>query len=89
MNESISRAAGASHGAGLPPEQMEPRSVPPADPAPANDALRDPDPERTRASFGAAPLSDPVNPRVNDRGLRRPPRLVRPGLAISGGRRDR
>ena len=40
-----------------------------------------PDPERTRASFGAPPLSEPLNPSVNDAKLRRPKRLVRPGLA--------
>jgi len=79
MNESISRAAGASHGQELPPEAMEelirsagrtPRQrttlygVPPA--------------ERTRASFGAPPLAEPVNPSVNDAGLTRPLRLLRP-----------
>ena len=79
MNESISRAAGASHGQELPPEAMEelirsagrtPRQrttlygVPPA--------------ERTRASFGAPPLAEPVNPSVNDADLKRPPRLLRP-----------
>jgi FO synthase len=79
MNESISRAAGASHGQELPPEAMEelirsagrvPRqrttlySAPPA--------------ERTRASFGAPPLAEPVNPPVNDAGLKRPARLLRP-----------
>ena len=90
MNESISRAAGASHGQELPPEQME-AAIRAAGRTPRQRTTLygTPDPERTRASFGAAPLSDPVNPRVNDRGLRRPPRLVRPGLAISGGRRDR
>jgi FO synthase len=79
MNESISRAAGASHGQEFPPEAMEelirsagrlPRQrttlygVPPA--------------ERTRASFGAAPLAEPVNPSVNDAGLKAPRRLLRP-----------
>src|SRR5437763_9471458 len=82
MNESISRAAGASHGQELPPEAMEelirsagrvPRQrttlygVPPA--------------ERTRASFGAPPLAEPVNPPVNDAGLERPARLLRPTAA--------
>jgi FO synthase len=79
MNESISRAAGASHGQELPPEAMEqlirsagrvPRQrttlygVPPA--------------ERTRASYGAEPLAEPVNPSVNEAGLVRPRRLLRP-----------
>jgi len=79
MNESISRAAGASHGQELAPEAMEqlirsagrvPRQrttlygVPPA--------------ERTRASYGAEPLAEPVNPSVNEAGLVRPRRLLRP-----------
>ncbi len=81
MNESISRAAGARHGQEMPPERMEslirsagrvPRQrttlygVPPA--------------SRVRASFGAAPLAEPVNPPVRDAGLKAPPRLVRPGF---------
>jgi FO synthase len=41
-----------------------------------------PEPERTRLSFGAAPLSEPLNPSVNDARLERPRRLVRPGLAV-------
>jgi FO synthase len=83
MNESISRAAGASHGQEMPPERME-------------DAIRalgrsprqrttfygTPPVERTRLSFGAPPLAEPLNPSVNDAGLRRPARLVRPGLAV-------
>ena len=32
------------------------------------------------AAFGAPPLTEPVNPSVNDANLRRPKRLVRPGL---------
>jgi FO synthase len=84
MNESISRAAGASHGQELPPERME-------------DAIRaagrrprqrttlygTPDPERVAASFGAAPLAEPLNPPVDTSRLRRPARLVRPGLAVA------
>jgi FO synthase len=81
MNESISRAAGAEHGQEMPPERMEdairaigrvPRQrttlygVPPAD--------------RTAASFGAPPLSEPVSPHVSEAGLTPPPKLVRPGL---------
>ena len=79
MNESISRAAGAEFGQELPPEAMEqlirsagrvPRQrttlygVPPA--------------ERTRASYSAEPLAEPVNPSVNEAGLVRPRRLLRP-----------
>ncbi len=81
MNESISRAAGAAHGQEMPPERME-------------EAIRDlgrtprqrttlyghPDLERTRRSFGAAPIVEPRNPSVNDARLRSPRQLVRPGL---------
>jgi hypothetical protein len=42
-----------------------------------------PDPERTSLSYGAPPLAEPLNPHVNDAGLRRPARLVRPGLAVN------
>jgi len=41
--------------------------------------------ERVRASFGAAPLAEPLNPPVKDAGLVAPPRLVRPGL-LAGAR---
>jgi FO synthase len=34
--------------------------------------------ERTRASYGAEPLAEPVNPSVNEAGLVRPRRLLRP-----------
>jgi hypothetical protein len=37
-----------------------------------------------RASFGAAPLAEPLNPPVRDAGLVAPPRLVRPGLVSAG-----
>jgi FO synthase len=40
--------------------------------------------ERRRASFGAPPLAEPVNPPVREAGLVAPPRLVRPGLAATG-----
>jgi FO synthase len=42
-----------------------------------------PDPARTRLSFGAPPLAEPRNPSVNEAGLKAPPRLVRPGLAAA------
>jgi FO synthase len=81
MNESISRAAGASHGQEMPPEGMEetirglgriPRQRTTLYGTPAE--------ERTRLSYGAAPLAEPLNPHVNDARLTRPPRLIRPGL---------
>jgi FO synthase len=83
MNESISRAAGASHGQEMPPEEME-TAIRAAgrQPRQRTTVYGVPDPERTRASFGALSLTDPVNPRVNDAKLRRPKHLVRPGLAV-------
>jgi FO synthase len=45
----------------------------------------DPPDERREASFGASPLREPVNPSVNDAGLERPARLVRPGLVSAAG----
>ena len=82
MNESISRAAGAEHGQEMPPEGMEAliRAIG-RTPRQRTTLYGTPDPQRTRASFGAPPLSEPLNPSVNDAGLRRPKRLVRPGLA--------
>jgi FO synthase len=82
MNESISRAAGAEHGQEMPPEQME--SVIRAlgrTPRQRTTLYGTPDPERTSLSYGAARLEEPVNPGVSEAGLRRPQRLVRPGLA--------
>jgi hypothetical protein len=43
----------------------------------------EPTEERRRASFGAAPLIEPLNPSVNDAKLVAPPKLVRPGLAVA------
>jgi FO synthase len=83
MNESISRAAGAAHGQEMPPERMEEaiRAIG-RTPRQRTTLYGVPDPERTRLSFGAAPLSEPVNPSVNDARLERPHQLVRPGLAV-------
>jgi FO synthase len=82
MNESISRAAGAAHGQEMPPERMEAaiRALG-RTPRQRTTLYGTPDAERTRLSFGAPPLAEPLNPHVNDAGLRRPVRLVRPGLA--------
>ena len=84
MNESISRAAGASHGQELPPEAME-AAIRAAGriPRQRTTLYGVPVPERTRASFGAEPLAEPLNPPVDTTGLRRPQRLVRPGLAVA------
>ena len=83
MNESISRAAGASHGQEMPPERMEAaiRALG-REPRQRTTLYGTPDAERTRRSYDAPPLAEPLNPHVNDAGLRRPPRLVRPGLAV-------
>ncbi len=85
MNESISRAAGAEHGQELPPERMEEtiRSLGRV-PRQRTTLYGEAPEERRSASFGAAPLAEPVNPSVNDAGLKAPPRLVRPGLAELG-----
>jgi FO synthase len=83
MNESISRAAGAAHGQEMPPERMEAaiRAIG-RGPQQRTTLYGEPDPDRVSASFGAPPLVEPLNPSVNDAGLRRPERrLVRPGLA--------
>jgi FO synthase len=62
MNESISRAAGASFGQEMPPEAMETliRSLGRA-PRQRTTLYRDPPPDRVAASFAAAPLSEPIN----------------------------
>jgi FO synthase len=84
MNESISRAAGAAHGQEMPPERMEAaiRAIGHT-PRQRTTLYGTPDAERSRLSYGAPPLVEPLNPSVNDAHLRRPARLVRPGLAIN------
>jgi FO synthase len=86
MNESISRSAGAAFGQELPPERME-ELIRSAGRVPwQRTTLYDRAPkERVRASFGALPLAEPLNPPVKDAGLVAPPRLVRPGL-LAGAR---
>jgi FO synthase len=81
MNESISRSAGASFGQELPPEWME-KLIRSAGRVPRQRTTLygDPPEERVRASFGAEPLAEPLNPPVKDAGLVAPPRLVRPGV---------
>jgi FO synthase len=84
MNESISRAAGASHGQELAPERLESLIRSAGRVARQRTTLYGEVPERRRrASYGAPPLAEPLNPPVNDAGLRRPARLVRPGLAYT------
>jgi FO synthase len=62
MNESITRAAGAVHGQEMPPESMEEliRSLGRV-PRQRTTLYGDSSSERKAASFGAAPLLDPVN----------------------------
>ena len=83
MNESISRAAGAEHGQEFPPEAMEAaiRAIG-REPRQRTTLYGTPPPAQTARSFGATPLAEPLNPSVNDANLRRPERLVRPGLAV-------
>ena len=84
MNESISRAAGASHGQEMPPERME-EAIRAAGRVPRQRTTLygTPAADRLAASFGAAPLAEPVNPPVDTARLRRPATLVRPGLAVA------
>ena len=84
MNESISRAAGASHGQEMPPELME-AAIRAAGRTPRQRTTLYgiPDPERTAASYGASALAEPVNPKIDTAAMTRPAVLVRPGLAVS------
>jgi FO synthase len=88
MNESISRSAGAAFGQELPPERMEEliRSAGRV-PRQRTTLYEEAPEERVRASFGAAPLAEPLNPPVRDAGLIAPSRLVRPGLLAAAGER--
>src|SRR5882724_13479390 len=78
MNESISRAAGASWGQECPPERMEAliRSAGRV-PRQRSTLYGEPPAEQVARSFGAAPLAEPWNPHVNEAHLERPRRLVR------------
>ena len=81
MNESISRAAGSEWGQELPPEAMEEliRSAAARRASGRRCTGRRPT-EQVQRSFGAASLSETLNPPVRDAELVRPARLVRPGL---------
>jgi FO synthase len=84
MNESISRAAGADHGQELPPEAMEAaiRAVG-RTPRQRTTLYGEPHEDRVRASFGAPPLSEPINSPASEAGLKPLPVLDRPGLVAS------
>jgi FO synthase len=90
MNESISRSAGAAFGQEMPPERMEEliRSAGRV-PRQRTTLYGDAPEERVRASFGAAPLAEPLNPPVRDARLVAPPRLVRPGLLAASAAGER
>jgi FO synthase len=84
MNESISRSAGAQHGQEMPPERVEALiSSAGRIPRQRTTLYEDPPEDRVLASFGAPPLSEPLNPPVQDAKLVAPPRLVRPGLVAA------
>ena len=82
MDESISRAAGAAHGQECPPERMDAIIE-----AAGRDAYQRttlygrPPEEQVARSYGAPPLADTTPPPYDDQGLKRPEKLIRPGLA--------
>jgi FO synthase len=84
MNESISRAAGASHGQELPPERMESviRTIG-RRPRQRTTLYGKPPEERCRAARNAPPLAAPVNPPAREWGLPARRELIRPGLAAT------
>ena len=83
MNESISRAAGATHGQEMPPERMEAAIAELGRPHRQRTTLYgEPRADRTLASYGAAGLVEPRNPGVNDADLARPSHLIRPGVDL-------
>jgi FO synthase len=81
MNESISRAAGASHGQELPPERMDELiRVCGRNPRQRTTLYTEPAAGRVECSYGAAPLEEPWNPPARDHAPRRRARLIRPAL---------
>ena len=83
MDESISRAAGASHGQECPPERMDAIIE-----AAGRDAYQRttlygrPPEEQVARSYNAPPLADTTPPAYDDLGLERPATLIRPGLSV-------
>jgi FO synthase len=84
MNESISRAAGAEHGQELRPEAMDAaiRALG-RTPRQRTTLYADAPAEQVAASFGAPPLSEPLNPLASEAGLKPLPVLDRPGLQLT------
>jgi FO synthase len=84
MNESISRAAGSEHGQEMTPEELEALiRANGRTPRQRTTLYGDAPEEQRRASFGAPPCVEPLNPPVKEAGLKAPPRLVRPAFATS------
>jgi FO synthase len=83
MNESISRAAGASHGQELAPERMDALiRAAGRTPRQRTTSYGTPDIDRSRLSYGAPPLAEPFNPPARDQALSRRRRLIRPALEV-------
>ncbi len=78
MNETITRAAGATHGQEMPPEAMD-ELISSLDRTPVQRSTlyRPPSPERTLASYNAPTLSEPVNTPARRYERRRKPELIR------------
>lgn len=86
MNETISRSAGSEHGQEMPPESMEELiRASGRVPRQRTTLYADAPVGQRAASFGAAPLAEPLNPPVREAGLKVPSRLIRPGL-LAGAR---
>ena len=85
MNESISRSAGSEHGQEMAPEAMEALiRASGRTPRQRTTLYGEVPAERRAASFGAAPLTEPLSPHVREARLQAPPKLARPGMLASG-----
>ena len=83
MNESISRAAGASHGQELAPERMDALIVSLGrTPRQRTTLYGVPAAAQVGRSYGAQPLTEPRNPPAREAALARRPRLIRPALEV-------
>ena len=84
MNESISRAAGATHGQEMPPERMEEIITTLGRPYRQRTTFYGEAPAlQSHISYNAAPLVEPNNPGVSDGAFPRPNRLIRPGVDLT------
>ncbi|MEA2445815.1 MAG: synthase [Thermoleophilales bacterium] len=83
MNESISRAAGASHGQELAPEQMDALIASLGrTPRQRTTLYGTPAAAQVARSYGAPPLTEPRNPPAREAALPRRARLIRPALEV-------